>query len=89
MLYVARSHSLNPSSLPVNQLAQHIKEIRAKATSVLAEISAALISYSEKEGTAERRKEVVEACAPVTFKTMVRSFRCRVCTTSLTRTHTD
>lgn len=26
----------------------------------------------------------MEACAPVTFKTMVRSFRCRVCTTPLT-----
>ncbi|EIW60342.1 actin cytoskeleton organization protein [Trametes versicolor FP-101664 SS1] len=63
-----------PSVIKVNKLnalAQHIKEIRAKATSVLAEISAALISYSEKEGTAERRKEVVEACAPVTFKTMI------------------
>lgn len=47
-------------------------------------MSAALVSYSEKEGTAERRKEVVEACTPVTFKTGVRSFRYRACTIPMT-----
>ncbi|KAH9901395.1 actin cytoskeleton organization protein [Cubamyces lactineus] len=57
-----------PSVIKVNKLgalAQHIKEIRSKATSVLSEISAALVSYAEQEATVERRKEVVEACKPI------------------------
>ncbi|OSC97114.1 actin cytoskeleton organization protein [Trametes coccinea BRFM310] len=57
-----------PSVIKVNKLgalAQHIKEIRAKASAVLAEISSALVSYAEQEATAERRKEVVQACKPI------------------------
>ncbi|KAI0362109.1 actin cytoskeleton organization protein [Trametes cingulata] len=57
-----------PSVIKVNKfgaLAQHIKEIRAKASGILSEISGALVSYAEREATAERRKEVLEACKPI------------------------
>ncbi|KAH9854239.1 N-acetyltransferase B complex non catalytic subunit-domain-containing protein [Lenzites betulinus] len=57
-----------PSVIKVNKLgplAQHIKEIRAKAAAVLSEISSALISHAEQEATAERRKEIVAACKPI------------------------
>ncbi|KAI0780924.1 actin cytoskeleton organization protein [Trametes elegans] len=58
----------SPSVVKVNKLgalAQHIKDIRTKATAILSEVSAALVSYAERESTAERRKEVVEACRPI------------------------
>ncbi|KAI0670373.1 actin cytoskeleton organization protein [Trametes maxima] len=57
-----------PSVVKQNKLgalSHHIKEIRAKATTTLADFSASLLSYAEREATAERRKEVVEACRPI------------------------
>jgi N-terminal acetyltransferase B complex non-catalytic subunit len=47
------------------QLVQIFKTIRAKATTVLQEMSTELLKIGEREGTAESRKAFVEACQPV------------------------
>ena len=44
---------------------QNFKSIRAKGGEVLREMSGELTKIGEREGTAERRKAVMEACKPV------------------------
>jgi N-terminal acetyltransferase B complex non-catalytic subunit len=49
----------------LQQLVQSLKDLRANAISILREISSQLVKKSEQEGTTERRKSFVDACATI------------------------
>ncbi|KIJ69304.1 hypothetical protein HYDPIDRAFT_105904 [Hydnomerulius pinastri MD-312] len=49
----------------LGNLVSQFKDVRSKASCALKEMSAELIKLAEAEGTAERRKAFVQACAPV------------------------
>jgi len=69
ILFAIETLRFKPASIvkvhKLGALVQNFKGIRVKATEVLREMSAELTKIGEREGTAERRQAVVEACTPV------------------------
>jgi N-terminal acetyltransferase B complex non-catalytic subunit len=54
--------SLASGFLPMLQMVQSIKDIRAQAIAVLKTMSNELVSWAEQEGTEEKRSAFVSAC---------------------------